>query len=78
MIRSAHRCIRSRRRSRWRARLYAASTILNELYPAERQLIDAALAHAGKGKVEAAYNRARHLERLRDLMQRWADLIMPE
>jgi len=59
----------------WRA---SFSTILNELYPAERQLIDAALAHAGKGKVEAAYNRARHLERLRDLMQRWADLIMPE
>ena len=58
----------------WRATF---STLLNEAFPEDRQLIDAALAHAGKGKVEAAYNRARHLERRRDLFQRWADLLAP-
>lgn len=59
----------------WRATF---STILNEHFPGERQLIDQALAHAGKGKVEAAYNRARHQARVGDLFQRWADLIVPE
>lgn len=60
----------------WRATF---STILNELNPADQALIDQALAHAGKkGKVEAAYNRAQHLARTRDLFQRWADLLMPD
>lgn len=59
----------------WRA---SFSTILNDRFPDDQALIDQALAHAGhKGKVEAAYNRAQHLERLRDLFQRWADLIDP-
>lgn len=59
----------------WRA---SFSTILNDRFPGEQSLIDQALAHAGhKGKVEAAYNRARHLERLRDLFQRWADMVDP-
>lgn len=58
----------------WRA---AFSTILNERFPEDQQLIDQALAHAGKGKVEAAYNRAQLLDRRRELMQRWADLITP-
>lgn len=59
----------------WRATF---STILNELFPEDQALIDQALAHvANKGKVEAAYNRAQHLARLRDLFQRWADLILP-
>jgi integrase len=60
----------------WRATF---STILNGRYPDDQALIDQALAHVGKkGKVEAAYNRAKHLERLRDLFQRWADLIDPK
>lgn len=59
----------------WRA---AFSTILNERFPADQALIDQALAHAGgKGKVEAAYNRAQHQARMRDLFQRWADLVAP-
>lgn len=59
----------------WRA---AFSTILNERFPEDRGLIDQALAHAGhKGRVEAAYNRAQHSVRLRDLFQRWADLLEP-
>lgn len=56
----------------WRA---SFSTILNDRFPQDRALIDQALAHAAKGKVEAAYNRAQHLQRLRDLFQRWADLL---
>lgn len=60
----------------WRA---SFSTILNERFPDDRGLIDQALAHAGaKGRVEAAYNRSQHQERMRDLFQRWADLIEPD
>lgn len=59
----------------WRATF---STILNNRFPERQQLIDQALAHVGKkGKVEAAYNRAQHLDRLRDLFQSWADLVAP-
>jgi integrase len=59
----------------WRA---SFSTILNDRCPADRSLIDQALAHIGaKGRVEAAYNRSQQLERTADLFQRWADLIMP-
>lgn len=59
----------------WRATF---STILNEQYPEDQSLIDRALAHAGnKGKVEAAYNRAQHQQRLRRLFEEWADLICP-
>lgn len=59
----------------WRA---SFSTILNDRFPDERGLIDQALAHVGhKGKVEGAYNRAKHLDRMRDLFQRWADLVAP-
>lgn len=57
----------------WRA---SFSTILNDRFPADRSLIDQALAHvAHKGRVEAAYNRSQQLERMAELMQRWADLI---
>jgi integrase len=59
----------------WRA---SFSTILNERCPADRGLIDQALAHvAHKGRVEAAYNRSQQLERMADLFQRWADLLAP-
>jgi integrase len=57
----------------WRA---SFSTILNEeLGPEWRFDIDAALGHAGKGKVEAAYNRSAQLARRRELMQRWGALL---
>ncbi|HEX8585071.1 MAG TPA: integrase arm-type DNA-binding domain-containing protein [Allosphingosinicella sp.] len=51
------------------------STILNERFPTERGLIDQALGHVPKDKVEAAYNRAEHLALRRYLFQRWADLV---
>ncbi|MBA4009900.1 MAG: integrase [Erythrobacter sp.] len=57
----------------WRA---SFSTILNEeLGPGWRFDIDAALGHAGKGKVEAAYNRSAQLGRRRELMDRWGALL---
>lgn len=56
----------------WRATF---STIMNEAAPEDRALIDRALAHALKDKVEAAYNRAEHLSRRRRLFQQWADLL---
>ncbi len=57
----------------WRA---SFSTILNEeLGPDWRFDIDAALGHAGKGKVEAAYNRSAQLHRRRELFDRWGALL---
>jgi integrase len=59
----------------WRA---SFSTILNDLHPDDRSLIDQALGHAAhKGRVEAAYNRSQQQGRMRDLFQRWADLLDP-
>lgn len=60
----------------WRA---SFSTILNEeLGPEWRFDIDAALGHAGKGKVEAAYNRSAQLGRRRELFDRWGALLSHE
>ena len=57
----------------WRA---SFSTILNEdMGPEWRFDIDAALGHAGKGKVEAAYNRSVQLDRRRMVMDRWGALL---
>jgi integrase len=52
------------------------STLMNERFPHDRQVIDMMLAHTPKDKVESAYNRAEHLERRRELAQEWADLIL--
>jgi integrase len=57
----------------WRA---AFSTIMNERFPADRAVIDLMLAHAAKDKVEAAYNRALHMPRRRELTQIWAGLLL--
>ncbi|HMO74591.1 MAG TPA: integrase arm-type DNA-binding domain-containing protein [Sphingopyxis sp.] len=57
----------------WRA---SFSTILNEeLGERWSTAIDAALAHSRKDKVEAAYNRAKRLQRRRELMERWGKLL---
>ena len=55
----------------WRA---SFSTIMNDRHPSEAAVIDAALSHQVKG-VEGRYNRAKHLERRRDLLAEWAALI---
>lgn len=57
----------------WRA---AFSTIMNEQRPADRQVIDMMLAHVQGDKVEAAYNRAEHMARRREIAQEWAALVM--
>lgn len=51
------------------------STIMNERYPADRNVIDRMLAHVPKDEVEGAYNRALYLPRRIELAQIWADLI---
>jgi integrase len=51
------------------------STILNERGRRDRALIDQALGHVPKDKVEGAYNRAEHLVLRRLLFQRWAELL---
>jgi len=57
----------------WRA---SFSTILNEdMGPDWRFDIDAALGHAGKGKVEQAYNRSQLLDRRRSVMDRWGEML---
>lgn len=52
------------------------STVMNERFRADKPVIDLMLAHVPKDRVEAAYNRAEHLERRRELAQIWADLIL--
>lgn len=52
------------------------STIMNERFKPDRDVIDLMLAHVPINKVEAAYNRARYLKRRRYLAQKWADMIM--
>lgn len=51
------------------------STIMNEGFRSDRQVIDVMLAHSLKDKVEGACNRAIYLERRRELAQVWADLV---
>jgi integrase len=60
----------------WRATF---STIMNERAPADRLMINLMLAHApaeALGNVEAAYNRAQHMARRREIAQEWADLLL--
>lgn len=56
----------------WRATF---ATILNEAMPEERFVIDQALAHSPKDKVEAAYNRAAQLDRRRRLFDAWGAML---
>jgi integrase len=59
----------------WRA---AFSTNMNERFPADSKIIDLMLAHVSKDKVEAAYNRAVHMPRRRELAQIWADMLLKD
>jgi integrase len=59
----------------WRATF---STIMNERYQHDRQVIDLMLAHAPKDKTESAYNRAAHMPRRRELAQAWTDLLLAD
>lgn len=57
----------------WRATF---SSVMNETHRADRHVIDLMLAHAPKDKTEAAYNRALHMDRRRELAQEWADTLL--
>lgn len=52
------------------------SSVMNETYPADKAIIDLMLAHTPANKVEAAYNRALHLARRKELAQIWTDLLL--
>ncbi|HAV1332865.1 TPA: tyrosine-type recombinase/integrase [Vibrio parahaemolyticus] len=52
-----------------------ASTTLNEQPQFNGDLVEAALAHADKDKVRAAYNRTQYVEQRREMMQWWSDHI---
>jgi integrase len=57
----------------WRA---SFSTIMNEELGEDwSRTIDRALAHSPKDKVEAAYNRAQLLDRRREVMNHWSELL---
>ena len=58
----------------WRATF---STLMNDRRPLDRLAIDACLAHMPKDKVEAAYNRSVQLDLRRELLQIWADELIP-
>ena len=57
----------------WRATF---SSAMNETFRSDRHVIDLMLAHAPKDKTEAAYNRALHMDRRRELAQMWADTLL--
>jgi integrase len=59
----------------WRATF---SSVMNESHRADRHVIDLMLAHAPQDKTEAAYNRALHMARRRDLAQEWADMLLED
>jgi len=54
------------------------STVMNERFPADHNIIELMLAHVQGNKVSAAYNRAAHLERRKELAQIWANLILKD
>ena len=52
-----------------------ASTLLNEAGAYRPDVIEAALAHAERNKVRAAYMRSDFLDERREMMQQWADYL---
>ena len=56
----------------WRATF---SSLMNEKSPADRDVIEAMLAHVQKDAVAAAYNRTSYAARRREIAQEWADML---
>jgi integrase len=54
------------------------STVMNERYKPDHDVIELMLAHVPENKTAAAYNRAEHLQRRKELAQIWADLILED
>jgi integrase len=57
----------------WRATF---STVMNEMFAVDSDVIERILAHVPENKVRAAYNRAAYLDRRRELLQIWADMLL--
>jgi integrase len=57
----------------WRATF---SSVMNERNPADRDVIEAMLAHMPRDSVHAAYNRTLYAARRRDIAQEWANLLL--
>ena len=53
-----------------------ASTVLNELSPFSRDVIERQLAHKETDLVRAAYNRAEYLPQRIELMNWWSDWLL--
>ena len=51
------------------------STMMNELEPQSKVMINAAIAHKINNDVEAAYNKASYISERRRILQKWADYI---
>jgi hypothetical protein len=51
---------------------------MNERFQNDRAVIDLMLAHTPQNAVDAAYNRAGHLERRRKLARIWVNLLLKE
>jgi integrase len=54
------------------------SSVMNERHRADRAVFELMLAHAPADRVEAAYHRALHMERRRELACEWAALILKD
>ena len=52
-----------------------ARTILDEILDFDINLIEVNLAHAVKDSNGRSYNRTRHIEQRRQMLQKWADYI---
>ena len=52
------------------------STLMNERRRHDRAVIDLMLAHVPKDAVEAAYNRAEHMELRREIANEWAAILL--
>ena len=56
----------------WRATAY---TLLEERLGYEQNIIDHQLAHTVKNTLGTAYNRTTHLDKRREMMQKYADYL---
>lgn len=54
------------------------ATIMNERHRPDADILDLMLAHSPKDEIAAAYNRAEHFPRRRELAQIWADLALAD
>lgn len=54
------------------------SSIMNERNPQDRAIIDLMLAHVNKNNIEAAYNRAEHNAKRKELYQVYADMLFAD